>query len=497
MIDRSQIKKQIRILEILKQSLLIYRDNFSLFIAIVALSNALWILTTLLLSLTGGHYAPLINEYLLYAPLINEYLLLINLILCAKHWTIFLFYLAIFISIWLAIFISIWGHIALIIAVSNRYLNNKITIKESFAKVKGKYWRYIGINILYFLIVGTGLLLFLIPGIYWWIILSLATVVVVLEKRRDIGPFKISKELIKGSFWRIFSLYMVINTLLYLIYFVLLKMSQNLSMFTFQIFLIFYTPFITGARVILYYKLKEKRDLPLESGLPKRGRGCLGCLGAIGLWVLIVVLSGFWISGLNKFLKTERGVQISEYIKKRISPKIVFPDGVTLKRPQGWLVAKTSGLEIEYNLIKYGNKKIKALSLWLIPIKSLGVSKDELSLGDQIIRDAILEQNIKKSKKPYVRYKPQPVKVTKLGARAWGEYTLKETRKGYVIRISVWNNIYTIFSDYVLVVSYKYRDYIDEIKESRTRIAIEQKDILLKEEAEVKKIISSFYFPED
>lgn len=464
MINANQTKEPIKILGILKQSWLLYKENFSLFIGITILGYALGLLDALLTILSETIHT----------------------------WVSFVIGP-------LGIFISIWASVALIIAVSNRNQGNRIVLKEAFIKTKGKYWRFIGISISYLLIAGTGLLLLLMPGIYWGTIYTLVMVVVVLEKRKDIGPFKISKELIRGSFWRVLLLGLIILVLLspsYFIYFRLTKISQNIAMILGQIFFIFYMSFSTVVEVTLYHKLKEKKEteFPLEpEALVKRGKGWLGCLGAIGLVILIIVLSTFWISGLMKFFETERGSRVSEYIKEKISPQIIFPGDLTLQRPEGWLVMKTPGTKIRYDLMIFGNKKITKLVLWSIPIEDLNVSKTLLSLDSEAIGNEILEQTIKRSKmmeKVYQGYKPQPVKIIKLGNRSWGEYTLKETIKmEYAVRINISKSVYTIFDDYVLIANYGYRYKLEE------EGIIKLEEDVLKEEKEIQNIISSIHFP--
>jgi len=289
-------KKSIEIWEILKRSLSLYKENFSLFIGIIILGYVLSLLNTLRMIILKTTYA----------------------------WIGF-------ITSWLGILIVSWAYIALVIAISNRYLNNKITLKECFIAAKEKYWRYIGICILYGLILGAGLLLFLIPGIYWGTIFSLASITVVLEKRRDIGPLRISKELIRGYFWRVFLLELIIllfSLYLYFIYFGLAKINQNLATILLQIFLLFYTPFYIGVSVTLYYILKDIKEgeLPIESEIPvKCVRGYLGYLVAAGLVILIILLSIFWSINLMKFFKKDinkekKICEVGKYRKKEPIP---------------------------------------------------------------------------------------------------------------------------------------------------------------------------------
>lgn len=454
-------KKSIEIWGILKQSLLLYKENFFLFIGIAFLGNASWFLYTFLMSLLETAY-----------PWVS------------------------FIIISLSFLISFWASLALIIAVSKRYLNNSITLKECFIKTEGRYWKFVGISMLYYLIWGIGLLLLLIPGIYWWTIFSLAIVIVVLERRTDIGPLKMSRELIKESFWKVFSLMLILLALSLPSYFIYKfpQISENLAMILGNIFFIFYASFSPVAMVVLYYRLKEKKaaQLPLEPAIPiKYSKGWLTCLGAIGLAISILILSTFWMLGLIKFFRTERGSQVSEFIKGIISSKITFPGGVTLERPKGWLVGMTQRPRTKYYLTRFGNNKIIHLELWYIPLKDLNVLKSQLALDNEVIRNKILERTIKESKmmgNEFKGYEPQALKIIKLGNRSWAEYILKKSSKMRLATIS--KHIYTIFDDYILIVSYFYFSF-EEPKDLRFE------EELLKEENEIKNIIASFHFPKD
>lgn len=239
MVNEVKSRKSIGIGGILKQSLSLYKENFSLFIGIAILGYAVGLLSSLLVILTET------------AP---------------KEISFIIALLSAFILAPLSLFITFWASIALIIAASNRYLHISITLKECFIKTKGRYLRYMGVCILYFLVLIAGLLLFVIPGIYWGTIFLLATVACVLEKTKLIGSFKISKGLVRGSFWKVFLLSLIVLALslpAYLIYSKLTRIDQNLATILVQIYSIFYISFSTVIEVTLYHRLKErKQDQP-------------------------------------------------------------------------------------------------------------------------------------------------------------------------------------------------------------------------------------------
>lgn len=230
-------RKPIEIGQILRQSIALYKENFSLFIKIAILGYGLAMLNSLLA---------------LLCETANK---LVALILTP---------IGIFILAPLGVFVLFWASMALIIAISNRYLGNEITLRECFIKTKGKYWRYVGISILYILILAVGMALFLIPGIYWATIFLLVTVIAALEETKVTGAFRVSKGLIKGSFWRVFLLGVIISGLslpAYIIYSKLAGASQHLATILGQIYSIFYISFSTVIEVTLYHQLKTDRSL--------------------------------------------------------------------------------------------------------------------------------------------------------------------------------------------------------------------------------------------
>ncbi len=458
-----QSRKSVEILPILKRSLSLYKDNFSLFIKIAILGEAVYLLDMIRRTLPQD----------------------------VLPWTGFIVLPA-------GILVYTWASIALVIAASNRYADKTIVLKESFVQVKGKYWRYICVGILYLLILGTGLLLFLIPGIYWGTIFSLAGLVVVLEKRRDISPFKISKILVRGNFWKVFFLGLIMLVLSLPPLFLLrtARINENLAIIVGRVFYIFLGPFSTSVSVTLYHVLRDRKESELAvvpEARVKRGKGCLGCLGTVGLVISIIVLSVCWGSGLMKFSRTERGSQISEYIKETISQQITFRQGPTLERPKGWLVIEGRAPK-RYNLFRFENKEIKGLKLYCIATEDLNISKSLLTLDNQLLGDRIWEQNIKGSaivQKLFQRYEPKAVNVIKLGDRCWAEYTLEEVQETkYATVIHISKNVYTIFDGHVLVGSY---GYCYRTKEAGETVKLGRD--LLTEEEQIQSILMSLKFP--
>jgi len=464
--------QSINIWTILGQSLQLYKRNFFLFIGIVGLGYALWVINDLLAILVKPHYA----------------------------WSSILLGS-------LGYFVMFWSSAAVVIAVSARYSDKRVTLKECFAGVKGNYWRFMGVSILYVLILGAGLLLLVIPGICWGTIFSLAPVAVLLEKRKDMGSFKISKALIKGSFWRVFLLWLIISAIplfLYTLFFRSASVNQSLSMLLVQITSVFYVSFEMVVGVVLYHKVKEmKKDaLPVESETPaKRNKGCLGCLGALGLLIVIIIISSFWISGLLKYFETDKGAQLSERIKKTISPEIVFPGNVTLERPEGYFVMKIAAPILYYSLIRPYKVKDETVVLNFLayPYDDLRLENEMIDLGDEEIavkiRYEIFDKNDLEKKKWDIKYGPFKARsfgTVDINDRLWAEYTMEAKvpkspsgAMGYL-----WKIYYTPVDNYMLIAHYGYPyelRTIDEIYEPEGDAADKEKEVI--------SILGSIDFP--
>ena len=457
-----QNKQKIRIGVVLKKSLLLYKDNFFLFIGILFLGYSLF-LSHYLIGMVKSHDQ-------LWISLIGSVLIIAGLL------------------------VVVWGSIALIIAIANRYENKKITIKSCFLEVKGNYWRYCLIALIYFLIVFVGLLIFVIPGIYWGVIFCLSYIVVVLEKSGNLIPFIRSKELVKGNFWRMFCLG-YIGSIPFSVFGMIsgfYGVNPVLMMISYYASIIFTLPFSLSISVISYYTLKEIKGNAIGTELKRansKSGCCLGCLTAAGLIIIIVVLVPFI---MGKFLKTETGVRVSEGIKERLSHDIILPGGVNLQRPEGWLAQKTERDKTQYNLVRFGRHKISKITIWSIPINELAIPKTHFSLDDAVISDMILDKTINREDLPetykdfYMGYEPQPVNILELGDRLWGELTFKKVRDiNNRTMVDIWRHIYTVFDDYIIIVSYScsYRMGLAGVIE--------------RAEDEVKEIISTISFPKE
>lgn len=120
--------------------------------------------------------------------------------------------------IFLIAFVIAYGaaEAATVFAVSDLYLGRSVTIRGSFARVRGKVLRAIGVIILTGLIVGAGFIALIVPGLILLARTGLSVPVAMLEDETPASAISRSMELTKGFGWSmfvIFVLYWVLSIL--------------------------------------------------------------------------------------------------------------------------------------------------------------------------------------------------------------------------------------------------------------------------------------------
>lgn len=447
-----------KIFSVMQDAVLLFRKNFTIFILIAALGHSFFFLKVIL-----SHVFLLSHSFILS------------------------------VLTFLGIFIYEGAFIILVFMVCDLKNDAKLGFKEYLARTRKVYWRVIGTEILVFLIFIFGLLLFVIPGIYWGILFSFAALAAILETKAKGDPLGVSKLLVKGSFFKVFlfqSVLLFFYAGILLISSGLNRLHESLGSVSHQILDLFYFSFSGIAQTIFYLRLREYRKSHplLKQTEVKSKRGWLGCLAILGLIPAIIGLICFWLVMVFQFFQTEKGTQLKEYIQRTYSARVEFPGGAYLERPAGWFVFRRQVRPLSYQLDNVNkDRKIRKLILSSIPLNDLGISNNLVALDDP----ALTQNFYKKLKEtnPIFQefvdsFEVQPPVSIRLRNRNWLEFTLKSIKgSSPSIRETLWFHIYTIFEDYLLVASYSY-----SYRQS------EEKEAAAKEELEIKKIIESISF---
>ncbi len=89
-----------------------------------------------------------------------------------------------------------------VIVIGEAVLGDRITPGDTLARLRGRIWRLIALGLLVSLITVVGFLLFVIPGIYLAVALSLVTPAFILEKTTVRAALRRSNQLVRDAWWR-------------------------------------------------------------------------------------------------------------------------------------------------------------------------------------------------------------------------------------------------------------------------------------------------------
>ena len=154
---------------------------------------------------------------------------------------------------------SLIGLIAIIFGMIIKIGYNKIFLRiydgetPKFVDIFKEYktfWKYLGVSIIYPLVILGGLILTIVPGIIWAVRFSFSSIIVIDTKSGPVAAMKESYAITKGSFWEI------------LLFWITMMLLNILGLIFFGIGLIISIPISVMAYVYVYRKLtKEKAGL--------------------------------------------------------------------------------------------------------------------------------------------------------------------------------------------------------------------------------------------
>lgn len=92
------------------------------------------------------------------------------------------------------------------IVVSKAVLGERIGFGQAWERLRPMLPALLGLTLLTSVLIAVGLLLFLLPGVWIGILLSLAVPALILEHGTITGSLKRSRELVRNNWWRIFGM---------------------------------------------------------------------------------------------------------------------------------------------------------------------------------------------------------------------------------------------------------------------------------------------------
>jgi uncharacterized membrane protein len=161
---------------------------------------------------------------------------------------------------------SILGLVGIIFSIIVRIGYTKIFLRihdgetPKFVEIFEEYrtfWRYLGTCILTFLTVIGGLILLIIPGIFWAVRFSLAPLIVIDTKMGPKTSMKESYAITKGKFWKL------------LLFWITIGLFNLLGLILLGVGLLVTVPVSTLASVYVYRELSKARAGLLQTASPQ------------------------------------------------------------------------------------------------------------------------------------------------------------------------------------------------------------------------------------
>ncbi|MEK7644139.1 MAG: hypothetical protein AAB390_02445 [Patescibacteria group bacterium] len=246
---------------IIKESFLLYKKDFKIFLPFVLLV----IIPYTLMSL-----APIANVFVIS--------ILTNMMDGIKATKLLSLALIGVIYVVLSIFV-LWITTALTKRINERSTGNAtgatLSVKEEFNLAKKYLWPLITTGILTILILIGGTILFVIPGIIFGLWFAFASLAVILDDKRGMPALKYSKSLVAGRwwgvFWRLLAPTLLIGFVTYILEMIILfpfgfltfyadsLLITSLTIIVSMTISAFLMPLSMSVPIILYRELKNSR----------------------------------------------------------------------------------------------------------------------------------------------------------------------------------------------------------------------------------------------
>ncbi|MEW6059282.1 MAG: hypothetical protein AB1551_03930 [Actinomycetota bacterium] len=158
---------------------------------------------------------------------------------------------------------------AMVKAVAGAYMGERLTVGGAYRYALGAMWSLLLVTLLESLVVITGLVLLIVPGVIFAVRLAFATNALILEGVRGPAALRRSWELSRGSFWWIVGVLLVTGVLAGIAAGVFWLPSYVagstiagpiLSEILSSIGQLLTTPFTTAVLVLLYFDMRVRKE---------------------------------------------------------------------------------------------------------------------------------------------------------------------------------------------------------------------------------------------
>jgi len=110
------------------------------------------------------------------------------------------------VAIWIVVVILKIGWTKLLL----KLLDGEVTSVKEMIQHSNLFWKYLGTNLLYALMVSVGFVLLIIPGFYLMLKYGFAPIIIIDEHVSIRGAFKKSAEITQGVKWKLLGLIIVV-----------------------------------------------------------------------------------------------------------------------------------------------------------------------------------------------------------------------------------------------------------------------------------------------
>jgi hypothetical protein len=161
--------------------------------------------------------------------------------------------------------------VALATAAASCYMGNPITPGQAWRRTMRRFWAVLGLGLLRVLIIGVGLFLFVVPGIFLYIRLLVAPVALVVEGAGPVSALERSWRLTRGHWWRTCGVEVLKGVVAWFGYALVETPSVVLGLVTGRLGWLFVGiggsvlqvsvfPFLVGVTVVAYFDLRIRRE---------------------------------------------------------------------------------------------------------------------------------------------------------------------------------------------------------------------------------------------
>jgi hypothetical protein len=160
---------------------------------------------------------------------------------------------------------------ALATATAGCYLGNPITPGQAWRRTMRRFWAVLGLGLLRVLIIGVGLFLFMVPGIFLYIRLLVAPVALVVEGAGPVSALERSWRLTGGHWWRMCGVavlkgvvawfgYALIETPSFVLGVVAGRVGWLFVGIGGSLLQVFVFPFLVAVTVVAYFDLRIRKE---------------------------------------------------------------------------------------------------------------------------------------------------------------------------------------------------------------------------------------------